>query len=195
MRQNINTELKSHYLEDTHSLPLTGEELFEMGDIGRAELIKGKIVKMSPTGFTHGAVEISIGGILNAFVSHNGLGRVSGGEVGIYTQRNPDTIRGADVVYISNERLTKVRSESYLDVAPDLVVEVLSPSDRWTDLHDKLEEYFDIGVKSVWVADPKRREIYVHRALTRRERFVEGDVMTDVNVLPGFEVPVADLFQ
>src|SRR5690348_3035595 len=83
---------------------ITGEELYAMGNIGRCELVEGRIVPMSPTGELHGNVELAIGAEIRAFVRANNLGRVSGGEVGIYIHRNPDTIRVADVLFISNER-------------------------------------------------------------------------------------------
>jgi Uma2 family endonuclease len=128
----------------------TGEEMFELGDIGRAELVKGELVRMAPTGHLHGYIGFKFSKILGVFVDEHKLGRVLTGEVGIYTGRDPDTVRGADVAFISNERLAQVQSQSYLDVAPELIVEVMSPDDRWYDVDDKLMEYFDIGVQVVW---------------------------------------------
>lgn len=173
---------------------ITGDELFKQGDIGRVELVKGRIVSMSPTGYAHGYVEGNFYRALHAFVHQHKLGRVLVGEVGIYTDRNPDTVRAADLIYISNERMAQVESPSYLDVAPELIVEILSPDDRWSDLMEKLDEYFTIGVPAVWVADPRTRDVYVYRSLTNAQRFMESDVLTGGDVLPGFEVPVAELF-
>jgi Uma2 family endonuclease len=173
---------------------VTGEELFKLGDIGRAELVKGAIVHMSPTGYSHGRVESNVGAILSVFVGQHKLGEVLVGEVGIYTARRPDTVRGADVAYISNERMAQVQSSSYLDVAPELVVEVLSPDDRWGDLVDKLSEYFAVGVQVVWVADPKTQSVYVYRAPSKVQHFSPDDVLSGGEVLPGFSVPVAELF-
>ncbi|GAG28444.1 unnamed protein product, partial [marine sediment metagenome] len=75
---------------------LTGEELFALGDIGRAELVKGELIRMSPTGHPHGYIEVNFAIDLGLFVRQHKLGRVLGGEVGIYTSRDPDTVRGAD---------------------------------------------------------------------------------------------------
>ena len=174
--------------------PLTGEMLFRLGNIGPTELVRGEIVYMSPTGHPHGYIEFNIGGILREFVRKHKLGRVIGGEVGIYTQRNPDTVRAADVAFISRQRLAQVQSESYLDIAPELVVEVLSPDDAWSEVMEKLEEYFAIGVLAVWIADPKRQQVYVYHAVTEVKRFSISDVLADEKVLPGFSVPVAELF-
>jgi Uma2 family endonuclease len=174
--------------------PLTGEELNKIGDIGRTELVKGEIVYMSPTGYPHGDIESNFSLVLKSFVRERKLGRVFGGEVGIYTHRNPDTVRAADVAYVSRERMAQVKSLSYLDVAPELVVEVMSLDDTWGNLMDKLDEYFAIGVKAVWVADPRTRQVYVYRSVTDVKRFTEHDMLPGDDVLPGFSVSVAELF-
>lgn len=174
---------------------LTGEELFELGDIGRTELVKGELVRMAPTGHPHGHIEVNFSAALHTFVRQRKLGRVLSGEVGVYTGRDPDTVRGADVAYISNERLAQVQSHSYLDVAPELIVEVMSPDDRWYDINDKLTEYFNIGVQIVWVADPQRKQVHVYRSLTEIEILGVGDTLSGGEALPGFSVAVAELFE
>ncbi len=166
-----------------------------MGDIGRTELVKGEIIFMSPTGYLHGFIEVRIAKILSFFVDEYKLGRVLGGEVGIYTARNPDTVRGADVAFISNERLAQAKSKSFLDVAPELIVEVLSPDDRWRDINAKLKEYFAIGAQVVWVADPQSRQVHVYRSLTNIAILSGNDTLTAEDILPGFSAPVSDFFE
>ncbi len=173
---------------------ITGEELYRMGDLGRTELVKGEIVYMSPTGYLHGNIETNFSVALKAFVKQQKAGRVLSGEVGIYTRREPDTVRAADVAFVSNERMAQVKSQSYLDVAPELVVEVMSPDDKWSDLMEKLDEYFSVGVKMVWVADPRKRQVYVYRSVTAVERYSEQETISGGDVLPGFTVSVAELF-
>ena len=173
---------------------VTGEQLAQLGNIGRADLVKGVIIQMSPTGYAHGRIEGNLGALIRAFVSQHKLGEVLVGEVGIYTARRPDTVRGADIAYISNERMAQVQSSSYLDVAPELVVEILSPDDRWGDLVDKLSEYFAVGVQVVWVTDPKTQSVYVYHAPNKVQHFSSDDVLPGGEVLPGFSVPVAELF-
>lgn len=176
--------------------PVTGDELLAMGDIGPCELVEGRIVLMSPTGFTHGNYELTFGENLKRFVKQNKLGKVAVGEVGIYTQRDPDTIRAADVAFISHERLARQkRQKGFLEVAPELVVEVMSPDDRWQEVTQKLREYFGIGVKLVWVAEPATKTVYAYRSLTDIQEFTEADTLICEDVLPGFSVPVADLFE
>jgi Uma2 family endonuclease len=123
------------------------------------------------------------------------LGIVKVGEVGIYTHRRPDTVRGADVLFISNERHAQLTSSGYLDVAPELVVEVMSPDDRWSEVRRKLQEYFQIGVKLVWIADPDSRTVYAYRSLTDVREFTERDALSGDDVLPDLSVPVASLFE
>jgi Uma2 family endonuclease len=115
--------------------------------------------------------------------------------VGIYTRRNPDTVRGADALFISKERAANIKSKGYLDVAPDLVVEVLSPDDRWNEVNQKLREYFEIGVRLVWVADPTERVVYAYRSLTDVRQFAEKDQLPGDDVLAGFSVAVGNLFE
>jgi Uma2 family endonuclease len=174
---------------------LTGEELAQMPDADLTELIDGRIVDMSPTGNEHGAVEINFGTALKNYITTTRRGKVRVGEVGIYIRRNPDTVRAADALYISNERYTQKQSRSYLDVPPELVVEVLSPDDAWTEVMDKLADYFEAGVVVVWVANPKTKSVFAYRSLTEVVHFKENELLVEEAFLPGFAVPVADLFE
>ncbi len=173
--------------------PITGEELAALGDLGRTELVKGEIIYLMPTGHPHSFYEGNITGFLFAFVREHKLGRVLPGEVGIYTHRRPDTVRGADVAFISHERLAQVQSKSFLDICPELIVEVMSPDDTWSEVHEKLEEYFAVGAKLIWVLDPRRQCLHVYRSLTDLDVLTEKDTLTGGEVLPGFQVPVAEL--
>jgi len=174
---------------------ITGEELARMSNLGRYELIDGRIVPMSPTGDAHGGYEGNFYFALRMFVDAHQLGKVRVGEVGIYTRRDPDRVRGADVLFISNERYAQKQSDSYLDVAPDLIVEVLSPNDSWSEVMQKLREYFSIGVQLIWVADPLARRVYAYRTITDMREFTEDDELPGDDVLPGFSIKVAQLFE
>jgi Uma2 family endonuclease len=149
---------------------------------------------MSPTKPKHGRIEIRFGRILDTFVTEHGLGEIQGGEVGIYTRRDPDTVRGADILFISHERLARATPGDFLDVAPELVVEILSPSDRWSEVKKKLREYLEAGVAVVLVVDPEEHSVSVYRSLTDIHELTADDVLTVEDVLPGFSVPVAHLF-
>ena len=177
----------------THAL-VTGEQLLAMGDIGPCELVEGRIVMMSPAGDEHGGYESNFDEHIKAFVRRHKLGKVRVGEIGIYTHRNPDTVRAADVLFISNERLAKANPDGFLDVAPELVVEIVSPDDRWTEIRQKIREYFSAGVNVVLVIDPSERTVTIYRSLTHLRELTVNDILTLEDILPGFSVPVVELF-
>ncbi len=179
---------------ETATRPISGEELATLGEVGPCELVEGSIVPMTPAGFEHGAVELTVGAVLRSFVRGHNLGRVMVGEVGIYTRRNPDTVRGADVLYISHERYAHQQSRSFLDVAPDLVVEILSPDNTPAEMRQKIEEYFTIGVRLVWIVSPRRRSVVVYRSPADQREYGDTEDLTGEAVLPGFRIPVASLF-
>ena len=165
-----------------------------MGDIGPAELVRGEIRRHAPAGHRHGLVESIIAARLFAFLRENTLGRAVCGEVGVYIRREPDTVRAADVAFISHERYAQVRSDSYLDVAPELVVEILSPSDRWSDLQEKLGDYFAAGVQIVWLVDPQLAQVHVYEALDQVTLLTREGQLSGGELLPGFKIPLTELF-
>jgi Uma2 family endonuclease len=115
--------------------------------------------------------------------------------VGLYTRRRPDRVRGADVVFLSNATYARrTPGLAFLDVAPEVVVEVLSSDDRAVDVNQKLREYLGIGVAEVWVADPEGRTVSVHRSPTDTREYGETERLTGSGELLGFELPIADVF-
>lgn len=174
---------------------ITGEELLRMPDLGPCELVDGRIVPMTPTKFRHGDVEMGVASRLRVWADDTRRGRVAGGEVGVYTRWNPDTVRAADVLFISNERLARCSEDGFLEVAPELVVEVLSPDDRWKQVMKKIGEYLSAGVLRVWVFDPKKRRVFVYRSLEDVTEFGVGHVLEDEELLPGFRLPLSVVFQ
>jgi Uma2 family endonuclease len=205
--------------EDPHtSGRVTQEELAGMPDLGRCELVRGRIVLAHPTSRSHARVEAAFARELGNFVEPRGLGEVLVGEAGVSTARDPDTVRGADVAFLSAERAARCRPKGFLDVAPDLIVEVLSPGDRPKDVEEKIAEYLSAGVRLVWVADPECKTVRVHRgsdewgavgtrgppgtetvppqevASSTVEELSGDDDLSGESVLPGFRVPVRRFF-
>ena len=174
--------------------PMTAEELWRLAPQERGELVNGRFIEMPPTGRPHGTVETNVAAELRAFVKPRNLGKVMSGEVGIITRRDPDTVRGADVAYISHERLAKAKAKGYLDVPPELVVEVVSPSDRWTDVNEKVDEYLACGVDEVWIVDPRTRRVTCYGSAAVRT-YQPEDTLTAPDVLPGLSLVVATLFE
>ena len=187
--------MRSSRLDSGRSL-ITGDELARAPDPGRCELVRGQIVLAKPTFREHGRVEGNFYHELRSFAEPRKMGKVLVGEVGVYTRRDPDTIRGADVAFLSNERYARCRGRrGFLDVAPDLVVEVLSASETRACVEEKLGEYFACGVRLVWVADPATSIVCAYRSLEDSREFGAGDVLPGDEVLPGFSVPVSRLFE
>ncbi|MBI4606617.1 MAG: Uma2 family endonuclease [Planctomycetes bacterium] len=178
---------------------ITGEELgAKEEDIGPCELVRGRIVLAKPAYVRHGVVLSNFDGALRTFVEARGLGKVMSGEVGLYTERGPDTVRGGDVVYMSSERYSRwkeLKKEGFLEVAPDIVVEIVSGSARGRQVTGKIEEYFAAGVRRVWIASLSRRSVAVYR--TPQDFRVCGvdDILEDDEVLPGFRADVRALFE
>jgi Uma2 family endonuclease len=172
---------------------ITGEELFALGDIGSVELIDGRIIPSSPTGGEHGRVESELAARLREFARQHKLGWVVAGEAGIYTRRNPDRVRGMDVAFVSYARLPRLPA-GFLTVAPELVVEIISPTDRWSAMQTKIEEYLAIGVACVWVVDPAAHSVRVYRASARMTRLENGDILRGEGLLAGLEISLAELF-
>lgn len=179
-----------------HVVPeeLTGEELMAMGELGPCELIDGKIMPMSPTGGIHARIESALGVELTLFVRQAQLGWVLVGEVGIYTRRTPDRVRGADLAFLSRKRAPAGPPKGFLDRAPELVVEIASPGDRWEEMQQKIEEYLACGVDQVWVIEPENRTLRAYNSAIEVRRFTAGAVLHGEGALAGFSLAIDTLF-
>jgi len=98
------------------------------------------------------------------------------------------------VVFTSYERLERVQSDSFLDVPPELVVEIMSPENKWEEMRRKLKAYFDVGADTVWVVEPSTRAVQVYRGIDEVQTLEEDDVLEGDGPLDGFSVAVAGLF-
>lgn len=174
---------------------MTGEELARHPELEPCELVNGRVVPMAPAGPIHGSIEFRLGARLVAYADETGRGVAMGGEVGIYTARDPDTVRGADALFISHERYGRRGPGAFLDVAPELVVEVLSPEDRPGEMAAKLREYLSIGVDRIWLVDPRRRQVRICRSPEQVATLEIGEVLRDDEILPGFALPLSELFR
>src|SRR5688572_15728453 len=135
---------------------LTAEEFERLPDVGLAELVRGRVEPVNMPTPRHGEVCFNVARILDAFVRANKLGRIVTNDSGIITERDPDTVRGADVAYYGYARVPKgPLPRGYLPIAPDVAVEVLSEDDRWPRLLRKIGEYLKAGVLAVCVLDPE----------------------------------------
>jgi Uma2 family endonuclease len=176
---------------------MTAEQLQLMPDDGyRYELIRGEQKKMSPAGSYHGILTASVTGSLIVHVRVNNLGKVLTGDPGFLISSDPDTVRAPDAAFISRERLEETgETDGYWPGAPDLVVEVISPNDRYTEVEEKVAEWLEAGARMVVVVNPRRRSVRVHRSLSDVIDLTEGDVIDGANVVPGWTLPISEIFE
>jgi Uma2 family endonuclease len=174
---------------------VTAEELSEMGDIGRCELIQGEIIRMAPAGAEHGNTAGEIFGRIWMFVREQNLGEVYAADTGFIIARNPDTVRAPDVAFVRKDRVPAQPRRGFFDGAPDLAVKVVSPGDTHSELSAKVNQWLAAGAVSVWVVDPPNQVVDVHHAGDRVERYRVADILRDEAILPGFSVAVSEIFR
>jgi Uma2 family endonuclease len=175
---------------------ITADELLRLNIPNkRTELVRGELVVREPAGSQHGYIAMRIGAALFAFVDSHRLGRVYAAETGFVLRRDPDTVRAPDAAFVSSARLPAATARGYLDGAPDLAVEVLSPGDRPGEVLNKVGEWLDAGALLVWVIAPEQRRARVYRADGIESQLLDTDVLEGESVLPGFRQSIAALFE
>ena len=173
----------------------TAEELLALPDDGwRYELVRGELRRSMPAGYGHGKVAARIGRLVGNHVEQHELGDVLAAGTGFVIERGPDTVRAPDASFVSAARLPADAVWGFGELAPDLAVEVLSPSDTATEVLDKVLQWLEAGVRLVWVLDPRRRTVSVHTPDRHVRVLIEGEVLDGGDVLPDFRVEVSALF-
>jgi Uma2 family endonuclease len=181
---------------------MTVEELLalDMPD-KRTELVRGQLIVREPAGFRHGDVAARVLVAISNYLTANRRsqasgaprGRVVAAETGFTLQRNPDTVRAPDVAYVPAERLPIEEPVGFADFAPDLAVEVLSPSDRPGEVLAKVADWLTAGTLLVWTIDPMRRTARVYRADGTESTLSHADYLDGEDVLPGFRVQLSTM--
>ena len=171
---------------------MTADELLHLKLPGKCtELIRGVLVVREPPGYQHGAITADLAYTLKSYVDANKLGCVLAAETGFKLSADPDTVRAADISFVHRDRLPDPPPVGYAALAPDLVVEVLSPSDRPGEVLAKIGDWLEAGCRLVWVVDPRRRHVRIYRADGSETTIGEGDSLDGEEVLPGFSCPAA----
>ena len=175
---------------------LTAEDLLRLDAQGvRGELIRGVLCETMPTGLEHGEIVMNLGGELRNFIKPRKLGKLAASDSGVWLERDPDTVREPDIAYFSAEKIPlDARVTGYAQVAPDLVVEVVSPSNSRQEVNDKALMWLRYGVRLVLVVHPNTRTVEVHREGHRVLTLTENDTLDGMDVLPGFTCAVKDIF-
>ena len=174
-------------------LPLVSARLSILGK--RTELVRGDLVAMAPAGGRHGQVVHRFGLFIGNHVLERDLGRVFAAETGFLLRRSPDTVRAPDLAFVAGERLgTEQTPAGFLELEPDLAVEVVAPGDSPAAVRDKIDDWLAAGTRLVWVVYPESRWAVAHRHGYAPEALSEVDTLSGVPVLSDFNVRVRELF-
>jgi Uma2 family endonuclease len=175
---------------------MTADELLALprGEF-RYELVNGELKKMSPAGQKHGRITVRLTEPLAKYVREHQLGQVYAAETGFKLKSNPDTVRAADIAFVRRQRLEVLgETESFWPGAPDLAVEVNSPSDTVREVEKKVMEWLEFGARTVWVVSPKMNTVTAYRSLTEIVVLTEKDTLDGGDVVPGFQIRIAEIF-
>jgi Uma2 family endonuclease len=162
---------------------------------GPSELVRGEVRVMTPASGAHGAIAGTIFAALNAFVQAGRLGLCFPDNTGFLLPGLGDTVRSPDVAFVRASKLPpRGIGSGWLSVAPDLVMEILSPNETASELEGKLHDYRAAGTEPVWIADPVARVVNVRSVGAAERRLSEAETLDGAEVLPGFAIPVARVF-
>ena len=177
------------------TVQLTAEELASMPDNGkRCELVDGVLHMMSPAGGRHGRIAGKLLLRVGNHVERQQLGATFAAETGFLLHRNPDTVRAPDVAFVSHERLGEFADhDGFLPLAPDLVAEVVSPSDQSSEVESKATAWLQAGVRVVLVVDPQTNSIREYRSPAQIQVYRDGAIDLG-DILAEFQLDVAELF-
>lgn len=176
---------------------MTADELLRLPDNGkRYELIAGELHEMAPAWGEHGIVALEAAYRLRAFLEHHpeAGGKLFAAETGFRLTRIPDTVRAPDVAYVGAARLHQARVPGFPELAPDLIVEVVSPNDTASEIQKKVAEWLRAGTQLVWVIYPATRSAVAHRPGEAEQLLHADDSLRGDPVLPGFSCRLGDLF-
>jgi|SRR5205085_3581609 len=173
---------------------LTAEELRALSIADkRVELVRGVLIVREPAGYAHGRVAMNLAMRLATCVEHAGAGQVFAAETGFTLARAPDTVRAPDIAFVRRDRLPEPATQGFPDLAPDLVVEVLSPDDRPGDVLAKVADWLTAGTRLVWVVDLKRRVARIYRDDGSESLVTADGGLNGENVLPEFSCSLASI--
>ncbi|HSE30795.1 MAG TPA: Uma2 family endonuclease [Pyrinomonadaceae bacterium] len=172
---------------------MTAEELFDLPEGHRYELVKGVLLTMSPSGYAHGRVTMKLSNLLTNYINANYLGIPLAAETGFKLECDPDTVLAPDFAFIRQEPAVG-HSSGFVESSPDLAVEVISSTKSRRQAERKAAQWLSFGVQSVWVVSCQKKTIEIFSATGLRQIFKGSDELSDEDLLPGFRVRVAEIF-
>jgi len=174
---------------------VTADQLLGMPDDGlRRELVRGELREMAPPGEEHAEIATELIGHLRNHVRTHSLGRVYG-KLGYRIASAPDTVLAPDVSFVRADRIgTGPRNRGFRSGAPDLAVEVVSPSDSVDEVEEKVFEWLMAGCRMVLVVNPRRRAATIYHSPSDLQRLTEDDAIDGGDVVPGWTLPLRELF-
>ena len=176
---------------------ITAEELLLMPELEyRYELVRGELIRKPFLEHLIGFYTANIGAELAMFVQSNRLGRAYSPNAGFLLERDPDTVLAPSASFVRQERVEAVGdTDDFFPGAPDFVAEVISPSDRLTDVYDKVGEWLNAGARMVVVVNPRDKTVQVYRSMTEVVTLTEADTLDGGDVVHGWRLPIADIFE
>lgn len=183
--------------EPTTATLLTADDLLAMPEDGNLyELLRGELVSTPMSSYESSDIAAGIVTVLRTYAHASKLGRVAGADGAFILARDPYTVRIPDASFVRMDRLPPPEQRRrFLELAPDLAVEVVSPSDSANDVQEKVREYLDYGVQLIWVVHPLQRTVTVYRPDRSAHVLYEEDTLDGGDVLPGFSLSVAIIFE
>ena len=175
---------------------LTADDLLRLSGEGvRGELIRGVLHETMPSGYAHSKIAANLTILLGGFIKPRRLGSLATSDLGVWLERDPDTVREPDIAYFSAAKIPLDAMDSgYAEVPPDLAVEIASPSDSRREVHDKARMWLRYGVNLVWVVQPDTRTVDVYEPGRGVVTLDEHDTLDGLAVLPGFTCAASDIF-
>ena len=175
---------------------MTAEELLDMPDDRfRYELVRGELVRMAPTKNYHGEIAAYVTGSLVPHVRRNSLGKVYTAEAGFTLASDPAHVRVPDIGFVQLQNIERIgRPDSLWPEPPDLAIEVISPSDRYSDVEEKVFDYLEAGTQMVIVLESCTRTAKVYRSRTDVTVLTEAGMLDGADVVPGWSMPVSEIF-
>jgi Uma2 family endonuclease len=181
-------------MTDIQARLYTVDDLLHVPDHGkRYELIRGEMIEMSPTNGIHGILTLELATFIRNHIRRNKLGQVFAAETGFLVSTSPDTVLAPDIAFISAAR-TKPLTEKFVTVAPDLVVEVISPGNTAGEMNEKTSLYFQAGTQQVWIVYPKTQTLYRYTSITNVTILTRNDNLDGGSFLPDFNLLLEELF-